>query len=390
MLAVWGRRGKITEMGINRESSVSIENLLRKGVEKGVYPGAALLVAQKNEVVFFEKTGNRVLLPIPLPMEKDTPFDLASLTKPLATTLSIMKLFDQGAVHPDQALGDLLRIPVPPDKATITLRRLLTHCAGFPDWAPFYLELSSEKPQERKSLLREGLLKMPLKYSPGRQTVYSDLGFMILEWVIEKNAGVSLPRFLNEHFFEPLSLEKALFFGMTNPLKNKIEFAATEDCPWRKRILQGEVHDENACALGGYSGHAGLFGTADGVYRLAHLLKEHFHGLRDDYLQPKTVKTFFEKQHLVPGSTWALGWDTPSPVGSSAGSYFSPNSIGHLGFTGTSLWMDLHHDVTVVFLTNRIHPSRQNTDIKAFRPKLHNLVMEQLGLNPLSIPKPRL
>ena len=374
-------------MGIRRESRVSIGNLLKKGAEEGVYPGAVLLVAQKNEIVFFEQTGSRVLLPEPLPMEKDTPFDLASLTKPLCTTLSIMKLFDQGAVHPDQTLGDLLQIPVPPDKATITLRCLLTHCAGFPDWAPFYLELSSEKPQKRKSILREELLKIPLKYLPGRRTVYSDPGFMILEWVIEENAGVSLPRFLNEHFFEPHSLEKALFFGTIDPLKNKIEFAATEDCPWRKRVLQGEVHDENACALGGYSGHAGIFGTADGVYRLANLLREHFHGLRDDYLQPKTVRTFFEKQHLVPGSTWALGWDTPSPVGSSTGSYFSPNSVGHLGFTGVSLWMDLRHDVTVVFLTNRIHPSRQNTAIKAFRPKLHNLVMEQLGLNPTAVVK---
>ena len=372
----------ITEMGIKRESSISIGNLLEKGAEEGVYPGAVLLVAQKNEIVFLEQTGNRVLLPVPLPMEKDTPFDLASLTKPLCTTLSIMKLFDQGAVHPDQALGDLLQIPVPADKATITLRYLLIHCAGFQGWAPFYLALSGEKPQKRKSLLRDRLLKVPLEYQPGRRTVYSDLGFMILEWIIEKNAGVSLPRFLHEHFWGPLSLDKTLFFDAIGPPRDKIKFAATEDCPWRKRILQGEVHDENACALGGYSGHAGIFGTADGVYGLANLLREHFHGLRNDYLQPKTVRTFFEKQHLVPGSTWSLGWDTPSPVGSSTGSYFSPDSVGHLGFTGTSLWMDLDNDVMVVFLTNRIHPSRQNTAIKAFRPKLHNLIMEQLGLNP--------
>ena len=379
---------KITEMGINRESGASIRSLLKKGVDEEVYPGAVLLVAQNNEIVSFEQTGNRVLLPEPLPMEKDTPFDLASLTKPLATTLSIMKLFDQGAVHPDQTLGDLLQIPVPPDKATITLGCLLTHCAGFPDWAPFYIKLSGEKPQERKALLRNRLLKMPLKYLPGSQSVYSDLGFMILEWVVEKVAGNSLPRFLDQHFFAPLSLEKALFFGKIDPQPNKTEFAATEDCPWRKRILQGEVHDENAWALGGYSGHAGIFGTADGVYRLANLLREHFHGLRDDYLHPKTVRTFFEKQHLPLGSTWAFGWDTPSPAGSSAGRYFSPNSVGHLGFTGTSLWMDLHHNVTVVFLTNRIHPSRQNTTIRGFRPALHDLAMEQLRLNHLSIRKP--
>lgn len=362
----------------------AVRNLLKKGADEGVYPGAVLLVSRKNEIVFFEQAGNRVLLPEPLPMEKETPFDLASLTKPLATTLSIMKLFDQGSVHLNQTLGDLLQIPVPADKGTITLGHLLAHCAGCQDWAPFYLEPLDEKPKRRKSLLRTKLLNMPLKYTPGRRSVYSDLGFMFLEWVIEKVTGNSLPRFLDQHFLLPLSLEKALFFGKNDPPPNKGEFAATENCPWRKRILQGEVHDENACALGGYSGHAGIFGTAAGVYGLANLLRAHFYGLRDDYLQPKTVRTFFEKQTLAPGSTWAFGWDTPSPVGSSAGRYFSPNSVGHLGFTGTSLWMDLHYDITVIFLTNRIHPSRQNTAIRAFRPKLHNLIMEELGLSHLS------
>ena len=313
-------------------------------------------------------------------MEKGTPFDLASLTKPLATALSIMKLFDQGAVHLDQTLGDLLQTSVPSDKRAITLRHLMSHCAGFPGWLPLYLELAKEPPQHRRPLLRETLLKMPLAYPTGKRTLYSDLGFMILEWIIEKTAGVPLPRFLRKHFFVPLSLEKNLFFGNIDPSQQKREFAATEDCPWRKRILRGEVHDENAWALGGYSGHAGLFGTAQGVYALADLLREHFHGMREDYLQRKTVKTFFEKQSLVPHSTWALGWDTPSPAGSSAGRYFSAGAVGHLGFTGTSLWMDLHRDVTVVFLTNRIHPSRENTVIRAFRPRLHNLVMEQLGL----------
>ncbi len=363
----------------------AVRDLLKKGAHEGVYPGAVLLVARKNEIVFLEQAGNRALLPEPLPMEVDTPFDLASLTKPLATTLSIMKLVDGGAVKPGQTLEELLPIPVPPDKAAMTMGHLLAHCAGFPDWMPFYLEISDEKPQERKILLREKLLKMPLLYSPGRRSLYSDLGFMILEWVVRNVTGDPLPRFLNQHFLAPLSLKKALYFGKTGPMQNRTEFAATEECPWRKRVLQGEVHDENAWALGGYSGHAGLFGTAHGVYGLANLLREHFHGLRDDYLQPKTVRAFFEKQHLTPGSTWALGWDTPSPVGSSAGRYFSPNSVGHLGFTGTSLWMDLHHDVTVILLTNRIHPSRQNTAIRAFRPRLHDLVMAQLGLNRLSI-----
>ena len=368
-------------MGIKGESVAAIGNLLKEGAREGTYPGAVLLVALKDEIVFFEQAGNRAMLPEPLPMERSTPFDLASLTKPLATTLSIMKLFDLGAVRLDQTLGDLLQTTVPSDKGAITLRHLMSHCAGFPDWVPLYLELVREPPQQRRSLLREKLLKMPLAYPIGKRTLYSDLGFMVLEWIIEKTAGVPLPLFLQQHFFGPLSLEKSLFFGNIDPSEQKREFAATENCPWRKRILQGEVHDENAWALGGYSGHAGIFGTAKGVYGLANLLREHFYGMRDDYLQPRTVRTFFERETLVPGSTWALGWDTPSPGGSSAGRYFSAGAVGHLGFTGTSLWMDLHHDVTVVLLTNRIHPSRENTAIRAFRPRLHDRVMEQLGLD---------
>jgi CubicO group peptidase (beta-lactamase class C family) len=140
------------------------------------------------------------------------------------------------------------------------------------------------------------------------------------------------------------------------------------------------VHDENAYSLGGYSGHAGLFGTASEVYKLANLLRGHWRGERTDYLRPETVRAFFTRQDIVEGSSWALGWDTPSSANSSSGSYFSETSVGHLGFTGTSLWMDLEKDVIVVFLSNRIHPTRENKKIRAFRPVLHDRVMETFGL----------
>jgi CubicO group peptidase (beta-lactamase class C family) len=143
--------------------------------------------------------------------------------------------------------------------------------------------------------------------------------------------------------------------------------------------MRGYVHDENAYVLGGYSGHAGLFGTAEEVYLLIDLLRVHFLGQRSDYLRPETVKTFFSRQDVVNGSTWALGWDTPSTQDSSSGRYFSSNSVGHLGFTGTSIWMDFEKDIIVVFLTNRIHPTRNNEKIKAFRPKIHDVIMEELG-----------
>jgi CubicO group peptidase (beta-lactamase class C family) len=158
------------------------------------------------------------------------------------------------------------------------------------------------------------------------------------------------------------------------------QFASTEDCPWRGKIMRGSVHDENAYIVGGYSGHAGLFGTAKEVYTLVDLLRKVFRSESHDYLRPETVKTFFAGQNIVDGSTWALGWDTPSPQDSSSGKYFSGKSVGHLGFTGTSVWMDLERDAVVVFLTNRIHPTRDNEKIKAFRPRLHDLIMEELGI----------
>lgn len=350
--------------------------LLIKGAREGVYPGAVLLVSHKGEIVFFKEVGYSSLIPHPISMNKDTIFDLASLTKPLATTLTIMKLVDEGKVYLDQPLESLLSKPIPRDKCRLTPRLLLSHCAGLADWKPFYLELERFRPEKRKGLIRERILEMPLVYSPGEGTLYSDLGFMILEWVIEENAGISLDRFLDRHFYGPLSLEKTFLSSVSCPLRFKGEqFAATEDCPWRKKLVLGCVHDENAFVLGGYSGHAGLFGIAEEVYILVNFLREHFYGMRNDYFKPETVRTFFTRQDIVNGSTFALGWDTPSPQDSSSGKHFSENSVGHLGFTGTSIWMDLDRDVIVVFLSNRIHPTRDNDKIKVFRPRLHDLIM---------------
>jgi CubicO group peptidase (beta-lactamase class C family) len=358
---------------------VSIETLLSEGVRDGAYPGAVLLVAQGGNIVFFKKEGHRVLIPSSAPMYKDVIFDLASLTKPLATTLAIMKLVDEGKIHLDQPLPSLLFKALPRDKDTITPRLLLSHSAGFADWEPLYLALDHLSEEKRKPIVRERLLDMPLTYEPGKQCLYSDLGFMILEWIVEETTGIQLHRFLNLHFYSPLLFNRTFLSNDTSKaLFKEDQFAATEACPWRKKVLLGSVHDENAFAVGGYSGHAGLFGTAEEVYALVNLLRLHFRGEREDYLNPNTVKTFFSRQGIVEGSTWALGWDTPSPRESSSGRYFSAKSVGHLGFTGTSVWMDLEQDVIVIFLTNRIHPSRNNEKIKAFRPKLHDLIMEEL------------
>jgi CubicO group peptidase (beta-lactamase class C family) len=355
-----------------------VKDLLLEGLKENVYPGAVLLVGKEGKIVSYHAVGHRSLIPFPDSINRNTIFDLASLTKPLATTLAIMKLVDKGKIDLDQTLERLLPGDLPRDKRTLTPRLILSHCAGFADWKPFYLELDDVEREKRKDTLRERIMNMPLAYQAGKETLYSDLGFMVLEWLVEEKAGMPMHLFLNHHFYLPLGLKKTfLSINDSKKIFEEDDFAATEDCQWRRKIIRGFVHDENAYSLGGYSGHSGLFGTAKDLYAIVSLLRAHFYWERSDYLSPETVRLFFRRQNIVNGSTWALGWDTPSAEASSAGKYFSANSVGHLGFTGTSVWMDLKKDVIAIFLTNRIHPTRDNERIKAFRPVLHDLIMEE-------------
>jgi CubicO group peptidase (beta-lactamase class C family) len=360
--------------------SDNITEFLKDGFRENTYPGAVLLMARKEDIVFFHNVGKRAVRPKPLPMEKETIFDLASLTKPLATTLAIMKLVDEGLLDLDKPISCLIQ-PFPwKKKADITPRLLLNHSAGLPDWKPFYLELIRHPLEKRKSVLRQSIMEEPLCHEPQAVSLYSDLGFMLLEWIVEITSGQDLSSFLDASFYHPLGLETLYLDQLGADLTyEKRRFAATEYCPWRKEIIQGHVHDENAYALGGYSGHAGLFGTALDVFTLTSVLLRVYHGGRSGLISTETVRAFFSRQPIVPESTYALGWDTPSHKDSSSGNCFSSNSVGHTGFTGTSVWIDLEKNITVIFLTNRIHPSRSNEKIKDFRPELHDLVMQELG-----------
>ncbi|MBW1850629.1 MAG: serine hydrolase [Deltaproteobacteria bacterium] len=364
---------------MNFEREDRIKGLLAKGVNNGVFPGAVLIAANGGKLISFQAVGKRSLFFRSGSMKEDTIFDLASLTKPLATTLALMKCVDDGKIDLDQPLESLLVETIPEDKKSLTPRLIMSHCAGFSDWEPFYLKLVDYQLEKRKGLLRKWIMETPLVYKPGTETIYSDLGFMILEWIIEQCTRSPLPVFLDRNFFFPLSMKRTYFYDCVFPVRfEEDQFAATEECPWRKKLSLGFVHDENAYALGGYSGHAGLFGTAEEVYIITDLLRSHFLGERQDYLRPETVRAFFTLQNIVKGSTWALGWDTPSPGKSSSGKHFSVNSVGHLGYTGTSVWMDLEKNVIVILLTNRIHPTRKNEKIRAFRPVLHDMIMEEV------------
>jgi CubicO group peptidase (beta-lactamase class C family) len=353
-------------------------DLMQRGVADGVFPGGVLLVAKDSGVIFLEGFGLARLAP-ERPLTADAVFDLASLTKPLATTVALMLLVQQAELHLDQTLGNAISDFSGTDKQSVTIRQLLSHTSGLPDYRPYYKELVDLPPSERKGSLRSLLLAEELIHGPGKASLYSDVGFMILEWIVEVVAQKPLDDFVRESVYDPLGLNLLFFVPSEGGgRRNDMPYVATADCPLRRRILDGEVHDENAYAAGGVAGHAGLFGTARDVYGLLNeLLSVHAGRPNTGLFDGDVVRTFFERQSDL--GSWALGFDTPTRPDSSSGRYFSDHSIGHLGFTGTSFWADLSKDVIVILLTNRIHPNPENERIKAFRPIIHDAVMEAMG-----------
>jgi len=353
--------------------------LMRSGTAEGVFPGGVLLAGVKGKIVYHEAVGYADLFSR-RKMTTQTLFDLASLTKPLATALALFALHQEGRLGLDQPAAEILPGFHKKEKNRITLRHLLTHESGLPVYRPYYLALSRIPFLKRKSHLRALLAAETLESPPGTRTLYSDPGFMLLEWVVEAVSGKPLDVFLDTTLYTDVFSpgEKGLFFpGIAHAIVHE-SVAATEFCPWRNRVMIGQVHDENAHVVGGVAGHSGLFGRAMDIWKLLARLLEAFHG-RDavPLFSRELLKAAFYPS--APGKR-ALGFDTPSPEGPSCGRYFSFNTVGHLGFTGTSFWVDLDREVAVILLTNRIHPTRRNEKIRSFRPLLHDTVMEAAGI----------
>lgn len=356
-----------------------IDNLMMQGTSDNVFPGGVLLVSKEGSLLFFKAYGYANIFS-KSKMAKNTVFDLASLTKPLATTLAVMKLMEHHKLDLSQRLGSLLPEFSDKKKENITLKDLLNHCSGLPDYRPYYEKLRQLPKNLRKETLRDFLVKEPLAYPTGKSVLYSDLGFMILEWIVESLSDRRLDRFVFEEIYKVLDLDDLYFLDFdsagSDSNKRKTGYAATEFCPWRNMLLEGAVHDDNAYVVGGVAGHAGLFGTAFEIHKLLVKLLSDFHGCMTNRLFQKEILYEFFQRHN--GTDRALGFDTPSFPHSSCGRYFSNKTVGHLGFTGTSFWMDLDRSVIVILLTNRVHPSRDNLKIKRFRPKLHDMVMENI------------
>jgi CubicO group peptidase (beta-lactamase class C family) len=364
---------------------------LEGAAEAGAFPGAVILVSRAGHVLYHAAFGARSLEPERTPMQPDTIFDLSSLTKALATTTAFMLLVRERKVQLDDRVTRFFPNFGVHGKTHVTFRHLLAHCSGLPAWRPYFKEVARVEKQGRlnfvasngaKEFVYEQIHRERSEYLTGELSLYSDLGFMLLGELIELITRMPLDRFCQERIFRPLGLRSTAFIDISLLRRGKLApiptaIAPTERCPWRRRILCGEVHDDNAYAMGGVAGHAGLFANAAEVDSLASRLRGCYRG-EDDFVPSEIVREFWTRDPTVADSTWALGWDTPSPVGSSAGSRIARHAVGHLGFTGTSLWIDLERDAQVTLLTNRVHPRRDNERIAEIRPRVHDAAMEAL------------
>lgn len=369
-----------------------VEQAFDDAVARGVIPGATVVVRRGRDIEFEGAFGFRSLAPERSPMHLGTVFDLSSLTKALATTIAVMMLTRDGRLRLDDRVTRCFHNFGVHNKTAVTFRHLLAHCSGLAAWRPFYQRVAQVEKSGRvnfmssngaKQFVFDEIHREKPEAPPGTKAIYSDLNFILLGETIEQVSGFSLNRFCRDRIFRPLALRSTDFIDISHTRSRHLEpvadmFAPTEICAWRQRLLIGEVDDENAFAMGGVAGHAGLFAPVREVDLIARELLL-CHAGKSELVPQRIVSDFWTRDHAVPGSTWALGWDTPSAENSSAGRYFSPNAVGHLGFTGTSIWIEPEKQIAVSLLTNRIHPRRDNQAIREFRPRIHDLIMEALA-----------
>ena len=358
------------------ESFDRASEILLEGILDRAFPAATTEVGRSDGPVWRRAFGTLTYEADSAEATHDTIFDLASLTKVIATTTLVMRAVDDGLVTLDDRVAARLPEWRGTDREAVTIRDLLAHASGLPAYLPFFRDHTGRVEFE------PAICHTPLEYPPRTQSIYSDLGFMLLGFMLEDRRRHTQAR---PGQFDPAATLVSQFRRIAafitieplayNPPRTwRPRTAPTEHDEWRGRTLQGEVHDENAWALGGGAGHAGLFGTAGAVGAFAQSVLRTIGGERV-VAEPDTFREFIQRIG-TPGSSRALGWDTMLPT-SSCGSRMSPTAIGHTGFTGTSLWIDWERDLYMVLLTNRVHPTRENDRLRAIRPAFHDAVMEE-------------
>jgi CubicO group peptidase (beta-lactamase class C family) len=365
----------------------SLRGFASEAINDRVIPGLVVAVGQAGQARLVEAFGQRQLDPVPAPATVDTVYDLASLTKAVVTSLLVMKGVEEGCLHLDRPLGDHLGMLK--DRPEVTLRRVLAHAGGFPAHRKFYENTLTkvEPSQANRELIVEKAASEPLAYQPGSKSIYSDLGFILLGALVEQTMSARLDALAERLISRPLQLSSLGFVDLLARAPaarfRGHDIAPTERCPVRGRLVLGEVHDLNAFAMGGVAGHAGLFGNIQDLLQLAFVLCAAYHGRGTGggapFVHPEVLREFWQPAG-IPGSTWRLGWDGPSAAGSLAGELISRRAVGHLSFTGCSLWIDPEQETCVIVLSNRIHPKvRDDPRFRALRPALHDAALQAIG-----------
>jgi len=359
-----------------------LDTLIHQALEENIFPGASLLVSHNENIIWEKVYGRAENIPTPRTLTPEHLFDIASLTKPIATTTLLMMAYEEGLVTLQETL-DLFYPGL--HHGGITIDTLLNHQSGLPAWKNYYDVLVGRKGHSPLQAILQDIDTHPPtsihqqdpdfpRFPPRQRVIYSDLGYILLGNILEKIYQKSLDVLFQEKIAKPWGLQNTSY----NPQLPHNSFVASEECPLRKKVLCGEVMDEHAWLMGGVAGHAGLFSTARDIHRWLKNL-ESIRVDRSPFLNKKT----FEHFHSFPlirspeKRFFTLGLDTPTRP-SSSGKYFSDLTLGHLGFTGTSFWWDLEKDFWVILLTNRVHPTRTNEKIKSFRPQLHDRIFETL------------
>ena len=340
-------------------------SVLEDAVAAGAFPAAVIEVGDPTRPLWREAFGRLTFDADAPAAAEDTVFDLASLTKVLATTALVMIDVERGLLALDDDLTRHLPRCQMRSAEIPTVRDLLAHCSGLPGHLPFFREHAG------RDAFETAICSTPFEYQPRTRSIYSDLGFMLLGFMLERTVALAV-RF---DAFKALT-RSAEDLQFHPPRAWQPRTAPTQVDPWRGRLLVGEVDDENAWALGGAAGHAGLFGTAAAVGDQARHLLQVLAGRRGVFL-PDTLRTFISRRSDVPGSSRALGWDTMLPT-SSCGTRMSARAFGHTGFTGTSLWIDPEKEIYVTLLTNRVYPDRKNDAMGRVRPAVHDAVMAEI------------
>lgn len=358
--------------------------VLEQGLKDGVAPGFVVgfwSEARRNQALV-TALGNRRLVPSSQPMKVDTVFDLASVTKVFGTATLAAALVDRGWLSyetPVKAFFPKFQ------QTSILVRHLLSHTAGYAAWAPFWermRERFAPTPVEKISIsqrqaqLREWVLAVSPEAPVDTRALYSDISFLLLGFILEEVTKMPLDKAVKHFVWEPMGIERSYYVHVTKNAAHQRDesVAATEDSPWRGGVLQGQVHDDNCWSAGGYAGHAGAFGDARDLLHFSRRLLSGF-------LSPRVLEAMWTRVTLPPGCERTLGWDTPAEKNSLLGELMSRRSVGHWGFTGTSLWIDPHARFAVTLLSNRVHPTRENMKIKDFRPRFHDALIQDLRSN---------